>query len=47
LAWKKGAKDVIIQWFDEKINRQRYLYGDIDILGIEEKWSTEYINKIV
>jgi len=47
LAWKKEAKDVIVQWFDEKITRQRYLYGDSDIFGIEEKWYIEYINKIV
>ncbi|MCL1935153.1 MAG: aminopeptidase [Defluviitaleaceae bacterium] len=47
LAWKKGAKDVIIQWFDEQINRQRYLYGEIDIFGVKNKWFVEYINKIV
>ncbi|MCL1935365.1 MAG: aminopeptidase [Defluviitaleaceae bacterium] len=47
LAWKRGAKDVMVQWFDDKINRKRYLYGDSDIFGIESKWYIEYINKII
>ncbi|MCL1935786.1 MAG: aminopeptidase [Defluviitaleaceae bacterium] len=35
LAWKRGDKDVMVRWVDEKITRQRYLYGDSDIFGIE------------
>jgi len=47
VAWERGAKDVIVRWTDEKVSRERFLHGDEDIFGIEQKWLIEYINYVV
>ena len=47
VAWKNGVRGVMVQWNDEKLSRERFLYGDIDIFGQENIWSKEYINKII
>ena len=47
IAWKNGAKDVMVQWSDEKLSRLRFLHGDDDILGNKSEWQTEYMKQVV
>ncbi|MCL1934900.1 MAG: aminopeptidase, partial [Defluviitaleaceae bacterium] len=47
ISWEKGAKDVMVQWRNEKLSRLRFLNGEDDIFGIGLEWFSEYTNKLV
>lgn len=44
-AYKSGARDVMMSWFDPYIAREKYLYSDISNLGKEFNWPDYARNK--
>lgn len=40
-CYKKGASNVIIDWYDEEISRLKYKYGEERILATLEEWEIE------
>ncbi len=45
-AYRAGCREVIMNWTDGYIARQRYLYGDEDIFDLPKSWKADMYNTL-